>query len=158
MTTFDADQQQFPLPPLPPNTVIGRGNIGPGPAEAIPFSQLFSSATVAPEDFGAIGDGNADDTAAVQAAINSVGLGYCGVVLLRGCYKITSTLLIKYKSIRLEGIGWGIYTYAEPLALTVRKSMIVWAGNANVPPASRRGRSRTGPSRPRSGRPERCGR
>lgn len=48
---------------------------------------------VSVKDFGAIGDGVTDDTAAIQAAINSVGTNTSGGILFpKGTYKVTSTL------------------------------------------------------------------
>lgn len=65
---------------------------------------------VSVKDFGAIGDGNADDTAAIQAAINSIstvtaGSGPGGSVHVpAGRYKITSTLTLPFGvSIRGDG-------------------------------------------------------
>lgn len=55
--------------------------------------------------FGAIGDGVSDDTAAIQAAINSLPAG--GTVFLPpGAYKITSTILL-HTGVRLIGAGKG---------------------------------------------------
>jgi hypothetical protein len=59
------------------------------------------------KDFGAIGDGVTDDTAAIQAAINSVSLNGGGSVFVPfGTYKCTSALIIG--SIRLFGDGTDI--------------------------------------------------
>ncbi len=56
------------------------------------------------KDFGAIGDGVADDTAAIQAAIDSLGADGGVVHVPRGTYKITATL--KYDSgVTIQGIG-----------------------------------------------------
>lgn len=55
--------------------------------------------TISVKDFGAVGDGVANDTAAIQAAIDSHSVG--GIVMLStGKYKITATLQLK-KSTRL---------------------------------------------------------
>jgi hypothetical protein len=45
-------------------------------------------------DFGAVGDGVADDTAAVQAAINAAAATHKPLYLSPGNYKITSTLMV----------------------------------------------------------------
>lgn len=68
--TADAQQQT-----LPANTVVGRLGIGPGPAQAIPFTVFTSSlntivgAVQSVKTFGAVCDGVTDDTAAVAAAL-----------------------------------------------------------------------------------------
>src|SRR5438105_4660556 len=57
------------------------------------------------KDFGAVGDGSADDTAAIQAAINYVTSPYSNanrgtVFFPQGTYKITSALTFPYASVR----------------------------------------------------------
>lgn len=60
---------------------------------------------VSVKDFGAVGDGVADDTAAIQAAINA----YRGKIFLPvGTYKISSTIILKEERI-LIGEGAGAY-------------------------------------------------
>ena len=62
--------------------------------------------TVSVKDFGAVGDGVADDTAAIQAAINSVGSTGGGCVYFpAGTYKTSSTLTIAANGIYLLGTG-----------------------------------------------------
>ena len=57
---------------------------------------------VSVKDFGAVGDGVADDTAAIQAAINAVDLGT--VFFPKGDYKTTAKLSTVYgKNIKLQG-------------------------------------------------------
>ena len=73
-------------------------------------------------DFGALGDGVADDTAAVQAALNSAIAARGGVVYFpAGKYKITSTLMVgtdtQTSSISIQGDG--------PLLTT-----LLWQGGA----------------------------
>jgi len=62
------------------------------------------------KDFGAVGDGVADDTAAIQAAINSTS-PFGEVFFPEGTYKISSTITLPSSSglsgITLRGIGWG---------------------------------------------------
>lgn len=58
--------------------------------------------TVSVKDFGAKGDGEWDDTAAIQAAINAVNTGT--VLFPPGTYKTTAKLYTSYgKNIRLQG-------------------------------------------------------
>lgn len=59
---------------------------------------------VSVKDFGAVGDGNANDTAAIQAAITA---NYGGEVYFpAGTYKIASGLTVT-AGIKLTGSGWG---------------------------------------------------
>jgi hypothetical protein len=62
------------------------------------------------KDFGAIGNGVADDTAAIQAAVNSTS-PFGEVFFPEGTYKISSTITLPSSSglsgITLRGIGWG---------------------------------------------------
>lgn len=58
------------------------------------------------KDFGAVGDGLADDTAAIQAAIDAAENAGGGTVYLPpGMYKTTSTIRIDSHYINLKGIG-----------------------------------------------------
>lgn len=61
--------------------------------------------TVSVTDFGAVGDGVADDTAAIQAAISSLSSSGGTVFFPKGTYRIASTLLVEYSRITLEGEG-----------------------------------------------------
>ena len=62
--------------------------------------------TVSVKDFGAVGDGVADDTAAIQAAINAmVGIGRGVVYVPPGTYRTTSTITLFGLSVSLEGSG-----------------------------------------------------
>ncbi len=57
------------------------------------------------KDYGAVGDGTADDTAAIQAALDAVPTGGRAVYIPAGRYRITSTLLIKIDGTTLYGDG-----------------------------------------------------
>jgi hypothetical protein len=59
------------------------------------------------KDFGAVGDGTTDDTAAIQAAINAASGGNSTVYIPDGVYRITSGLTIPDDGITIEGQGFG---------------------------------------------------
>jgi hypothetical protein len=60
--------------------------------------------TVNVKDFGAVGDGAADDTAAIQAAINAAQAGVVSVYLPAGRYRLASPLTIT-TSVNMRGEG-----------------------------------------------------
>lgn len=55
---------------------------------------MIDGASINAQDYGAIGDGSNDDTAAIQAAINAASSSHQMVYLPIGKYKITSTLTV----------------------------------------------------------------
>jgi hypothetical protein len=64
--------------------------------------------TVSVKDFGAVGNGVADDTLAVQSAINAIAAAGGGVVLFpQGTYGVTSTITISSNNTTLQGQGDG---------------------------------------------------
>lgn len=69
-------------------------------------------------DFGAIGDGVADDTAAVQAAIDSGG-SFCSVYFPTGIYKVTSQITISGDRVKLFGDGAATRILFNPTANAV---------------------------------------
>lgn len=80
-------------------------------------------------EFGAIVDGVADDTAAIQAAINSIGDTTTlrpVEVLVPGPCLISDSLLIDSKSCWLHGNGWGN-------ASVKQGSYLQWNGAAGIP-------------------------
>lgn len=60
--------------------------------------------TVSVKDFGAVGDGTTDDTAAIQAAIAASGVGGL-LIWAKGTYKVTSTLNMTYSGQHWQGAG-----------------------------------------------------
>lgn len=71
--------------------------------------QAKLSETVSVKDFGAVGDGVTDDTAAIQAALDSLSAG--GFLYFpAGTFKITSTLSSSANNLSLVGAGVGATT------------------------------------------------
>jgi hypothetical protein len=66
---------------------------------------MISGASANVLDFGALGNNSNDDTAAIQAAINSVAASGGQVYFPAGTYKITSTITISTKGVHLIGDG-----------------------------------------------------
>jgi Pectate lyase superfamily protein len=80
--------------------------------------------------FGASGDGSADDTRAVQSAIDSVGSKGGLVLFPRGVYRISAPLVVPFDYVTLRGIGRGSEVFAG--AGWAGPSMIVSAGRKGV--------------------------
>lgn len=85
---------------------------------------MISGAPLNVKDFGAVGDGTTDDTAAIQAAINAVTSTQRTVYIPGGTYKVTSTLTIPIEmtiygtnragtNINYDGSGAAITTTAD---------------------------------------------
>ncbi|MFK7946100.1 MAG: glycosyl hydrolase family 28-related protein [Saprospiraceae bacterium] len=75
-------------------------------------------------DFGAIGDGSADDTDAFEAAIDSAFITGATLYIPRGVYKITRTLEVK-AGVVIQGESAG----SEPLQTPHNGSLIWYEGN-----------------------------
>jgi hypothetical protein len=119
---------------------------GGSDSAAVTFLQLGTGAVVrsvrdklrefiSVKDFGAACDDATDDTAAIQAAINSVGdtsvTSRSGpLILIPGPCRITGTLTIQRKAIRLVGNEWGNRSDA---ATGTRRSYLRWDGAAGIP-------------------------
>ena len=60
--------------------------------------------------YGAVGDGTTDDTTAIQTALNSEGV----IFFPKGRYKVTNTIVLANKSVKLQGAGRGSVILFEP--------------------------------------------
>jgi hypothetical protein len=73
--------------------------------------------TVSVKDFGAVGDGVADDTIAIQTAINSFSSGQGTVYFPKGIYLVTSTITVSNDRMNLIGQGqWVSQIKFQPTA------------------------------------------
>jgi hypothetical protein len=95
---------------------------------------------VSVKDFGAVGDGVVDDTAAIQSAINYANstalaaVGTVSVLFPAGSYKTTSGLTVD-RNIRFIGNGWPIIKVAhngDAITLTGIPSAFVFPRNITV--------------------------
>lgn len=111
------------------STLVGTTNGGTGAVTRTVASKLND--TVSVKDFGAVGNGVADDTAAIQAAINYVGSKSGGTILLpAGSYRITSTLSCLYPNILFVGEGSDEPHNTGPQGAAAA-TKLVWAGANN---------------------------
>jgi hypothetical protein len=87
--------------------------------------------------YGAVGDYTTDDTAAIQAAIDAVGAPAVGVDAATlwfppGTYRVTATLNINRKALRLLGAGVGNPTNFGSNVGSLGTTLI-WDGTAGIP-------------------------
>lgn len=123
-----------PTPPQTPVTTAALQAIAPtAPRFAVALDDLesvgpFASWANAKRDYGAVGNGVADDTAALQRALNDLGQpGKAGVLFLpAGNYRITSSLNLGTTALT-GGFGWGGVGIVGDSPATTR---ITWAGPA----------------------------
>ncbi len=95
--------KQFAEKPLPKN--IQQGFNAPGQTVSISSMKKIFTNTINVYDFGAKGNNRADDTAAIQKAIDAAGkTANTEVVLPNGIYRITKTLKLPV-TVALRGLG-----------------------------------------------------
>ncbi|HEV8693281.1 MAG TPA: glycoside hydrolase family 55 protein [Lysobacter sp.] len=88
-----------------------------GTVEAQTSSDAKRRDTVSVKDFGAASDGVADDTAAIQAAINSFSGGRGVVFFPPGTYRVTNTIKVAKNRVHLVGAGsWATQILFAPTA------------------------------------------
>lgn len=97
------------------NGVSWQTAINPSDSSAVEFQHAGTGAVartaqdkmrewVSVKDFGAVGNGVTDDTAAIQAAINAVGSSGGGVVRFpAGTYRLTSAINLSRQSVTIDG-------------------------------------------------------
>lgn len=92
------------------------------------IAQKFAE-TISVKDFGAIGNGVADDTAAIQAALNSLSATGGTVTVPQGQYKLTAKITIP-SYVKLQGTNW----LPDPsnLAQTLATSLYIAWGSGNA--------------------------
>jgi Pectate lyase superfamily protein len=70
------------------------------------------------KDYGATGRGVADDTAAIQAALNAIPAGGAAVYFPTGVYLISAPLIVPLTGLSLNGIDNGIKLYGDGMGFT----------------------------------------
>ena len=74
-------------------------------------------------DYGAVGDGVTDDTAAIQATLDALPSAGGEVIVPAGQYKVTASLIAN-KRVRLVGVGYS-YLLASPSPCVIIKASTV---------------------------------
>ena len=121
--TFDSapangDRLLFLVNPYAPQTTADANNVTyTHPASGAVATNVGArlSQTVSVKDFGAVGDGVTDDTAAIQAAIDAVeSVGSGRVFFPRGEYLVSSTITLSNTGVELFGDGPGNMVNTTP--------------------------------------------
>lgn len=112
------------VPPLP-FTQSGAG------AVPISYSTIFKDSLITPEMFGAVGDGAADDTAAIQRAITEAGVLGTSVQFKPTTYR-TGPLTVADSSVVLRGSGIGSGTVLNFVPTTNRTSALQWTAGGGI--------------------------
>jgi hypothetical protein len=91
--------------------------------------------TVSVKDFGAVGDGVTDDSAAIQAALNYANsIGGCAIYIPTGTYRKSdlSPVLTMYSNTTLYGDGDSSVIYHEDLPTNPRRDLLYMLNANNV--------------------------
>jgi len=111
------------------SSLVGFIQAGTGAVTRTAQSKMRESVSVL--DFGAVGDGVTNDTAAIQAALNyAATLTGCTVLMPAGTYLVTSTLSFTGHSTQLVGVGRGIIPTSY--ALSNGGTQITYTGTNTV--------------------------
>ena len=107
---------------IPPSTEITHTNNATGSVIRTLYDKLQD--TVSVKDFGAVGDGVTDDTAAIQAALTSAVTNNTGLVFPTATYLVLSTITLSIpvgRTLHIDGNGSVINT-------TIADSTVVYSG------------------------------
>lgn len=85
---------------------------------------------ITPQDYGAVGDGVNDDTAAIQAALNAANVNGSTVFFPPGIYLISASLVVNNTGTIIMGSGWGSQIRYD--------GTVVTTGAINAPAATKR--------------------
>lgn len=89
------------------------------------------------KDYGAVGDGSTDDTAALQAAIDAAesqvaSVGAASVYFPAGAYKVSSTITVQQDCVELLGVGGGADNSFTSVGPGVGSVLVPTAGFADA--------------------------
>lgn len=116
-TSSDVDAFIASLAAASGSSLVGFQQAGAGASTRTVQAKLRE--TVSVKDFGAVGNGTADDTAAFQAAIDSTVNGFLSVYVPAGIYKITSQITISDDRVMIYGDGSASRILFNPTANAV---------------------------------------
>jgi hypothetical protein len=108
------------------SSTVGYTQGGAGAVTTTVQNKLRESVSV--KDFGAVGNGIANDAAAIQAAINSLSSTGGQVVIPSGTYNIGTTTINMVTNVSLMGQGAG----SNGFAATAKSSVLVYSGTGSA--------------------------